>query len=164
MDTQEPFEGLLRHVMDLRDGTHGDAADRAAKEALFGTAVELLDPYARQVLAEADRALLRGTGEITATGVRRTEDGPRAEWSLSWPEQRATGLPPLALAAHFGSGFHHPHLRGVTVHDWALNVFSDADAAAQVPTLRAIVAGDLHNMVFQRDYRIIPAVLVTPAP
>ena len=41
---------------------------------------------------------------------------------------------------------------------WPLNVFSDADAAAELPTLRAIASADLHNLVFQRSYRIIPAI------
>jgi len=38
-------------------------------------------------------------------------------------------------------------------------VFDDAQAAAQLPTLRAMASADLHNLVFQRDYRIIPAIL-----
>jgi hypothetical protein len=41
---------------------------------------------------------------------------------------------------------------------WPLNIFSDADAADELPTLRAIAATDLHNLVFQRDYRIVPAI------
>ncbi|MEV5017947.1 hypothetical protein ACIGW1_07015 [Streptomyces sp. NPDC053780] len=28
-----------------------------------------------------------------------------------------------------------------------------------IPVLRAIVAADLHNLVFQRDWRIVPALL-----
>jgi len=44
------------------------------------------------------------------------------------------------------------------VHDWPLNVFDESDAAAQLPVLRAVVAADVHNLVFQADYRIIPAV------
>jgi hypothetical protein len=32
-------------------------------------------------------------------------------------------------------------------------------AAAELPTLRAIASADLHNLVFQRDYRIIPAIV-----
>jgi hypothetical protein len=28
-----------------------------------------------------------------------------------------------------------------------------------LPTLRAMASADLHNLVFQRDYRIIPAIL-----
>jgi hypothetical protein len=44
------------------------------------------------------------------------------------------------------------------VHDWPLNVFTVSDAADQLPILRAITTADLHNLVFQADYRIIPAV------
>jgi hypothetical protein len=62
------------------------------------------------------------------------------------------------LHAYFGAGFHHPHLRGATVGDWPLNVFSVQDATDQLPILRAIATTDLHNLVFQSDYRIIPAV------
>jgi hypothetical protein len=28
-----------------------------------------------------------------------------------------------------------------------------------VPVLRAIATADLHNLVFQRDYRIVPAIV-----
>jgi hypothetical protein len=28
-----------------------------------------------------------------------------------------------------------------------------------LPTLRAAASADLHNLVFQRDYRIIPAIV-----
>lgn len=156
---QTSYEALLRHFADLRDGTHGDAADRAGKERLFATAVDLLDPVVSGVLQEVNRHLLAGTGEIAASGTRAGADGVEAAWTLSWPEQRDTGLPPLGLVAHYGRGFHHPHLRGVTVGEWPLNVFTATDAAEQVPTLRAIVTADLHNLVFQRDYRIVPATV-----
>jgi hypothetical protein len=56
------------------------------------------------------------------------------------------------LQAYFGAGFHHPHLRGTTVHDWPLNVFSHEDAAAQLSIIRAIASSDLHNLVFRTDY------------
>jgi hypothetical protein len=149
---------LLRHFADLRDGTHGDVRSRADKERLFAEAARLLDPYARQVLAELDEMLLLGTGTIEATGVVVAPDGGSiATWTLSWPEQRETDVDPVTLSAYYGRGFHHPHLSGATVGTWPLNVFDDADAAAEVPTMRAIAAADLHNLVFQRDYRIIPA-------
>jgi hypothetical protein len=77
---------------------------------------------------------------------------------LSWPEQRAAALPPITLQAYFGGGFHHPHLRGATIQDWPLNVFNDEDAANQLSVLRAIASGDLHNLVYRADYRIVPAV------
>jgi hypothetical protein len=48
-------------------------------------------------------------------------------------------------------------------------VFDEAQAAAELPTLRAMAAADLHNLVFQLggDVRIIPAVQAQhklPAP
>ena len=41
----------------------------------------------------------------------------------------------------------------------ARNVFDEKQAAAQLPTLRSMASADLHNLVFQRDRRIIPAIL-----
>lgn len=168
MTTTRPEAGLphlaalLRHFADLRDGTHGEDGDtvsRQGKEGHFEHAVELLHPYAVQVLEEFDTALLLGTGEVAASGIRRTQDrGLAASWTLSWPEQRESQIAPITLLAYYGGGFHHPHLRGATVHDWPLNVFTSEQAAAEVPTLRAIATGDLHNLVFQRDYRIVPAI------
>jgi len=155
------LRGLLRHFADLRDGVHGDGAvSRQAKEALIADAVELLDGVARQALAEINDVLLLRSGAVAATGLRRSTDGDAtAAWLLSWPEQRDSGLQPVTLEAFFGRRFHHPHLRGATVGNWPLNVFNPADAEAQLPTLRAIAAADLHNLVFQSDYRIVPAVL-----
>jgi hypothetical protein len=69
----------------------------------------------------------------------------------------------VTLLAYYGIGFHHPHLRGATVGDWPLNVFNEAEAADQLSTLRAIVTADLHNLVFEADYRIIPAVTGPPS-
>ena len=150
---------LTRHFEDLRDGTHGGSASRKAKEAHFETAVELLAPVARQVLTELNTMLLLGSGQLTETGLRSMRDGGTdAAWALSWPEQRGAGVDPIVLHAFFGGGFHHPHLRGTTVGDWPLNVFSEQDAAGQLPVLRAIVTGDLHNLVYRADYRIVPAV------
>ena len=63
--------------------------------------------------------------------------------------------------AYFGGGFHHTHLRGTTVHDWPLNVFSEEDAAAQLAILRAIASSDLHSWVYRADYRIVPAVTIS---
>ncbi len=149
---------LLRHFADLRDDTHGGAASQHDKEQLFTEAVSILDPCARQALNEINAHLLLGTGEVTATGVRSSANGGvESVWALSWPEQRAAGINPIIIEAFYGSGFHHPHLRGGTVGDWPLNVFTQAQAADELPTLRAIAAADLHNLVFQRDYRIVPA-------
>lgn len=157
----EYLGALLRHFADLRDGTHGDARSRREKEDVFAAAVPLLDPYARRVLEEVNAHLLLGTGEVTATGVRRygDGDGTDAVWALGWPEQRDAGIDPITIRAWYGARFHHPHLRGATAGDWPFNIFTADQAAAEVPTLRAIAATDAHNLVFQRDYRIIPATV-----
>src|SRR6476659_7392414 len=144
-----PASALLRHFADLRDGTHGGARSRPDKERVFAAAVPLLDPHARQALEELNTYLLLGTGEVTATGVRRSADGIEAVWALSWPEQQATGIKPIVLRAYFGAGFAHPHLQSGTVGDWPLNVFDEDEAVAELPTLRALAAADVHNLVFQ---------------
>ena len=156
---------LLRHFADPRDGTHGGASSRRDKERLFAAAVALLDPYARQVLDEVNRYLLLDTGDVTATGVRRsTGGGIEAIWALTWPDQQVAGISPLVIRAYFGSGFLHPHLRSGTVGDWPLNVFDEQQAAAEVPTMRAMASAELQNLVLQLggDIRIIPAVLNRP--
>jgi len=150
---------LLRHFADLRDGVHGNAVARQDKERVFAKTVPLLDPYARQALSEVNDDLLLRTGAILATGMRSSKDGVDAIWALTWPEQRNADISPIMLHAFFGAGFLHPHLRGGTVHDWPLNVFTEEQATAKLATLRQIASAEVHNLVFQRDYRIIPATL-----
>ena len=161
MDSPLPeyTSALLRHFVDLRDGTHGGVTSRRDKERLFTAAVALVDPRARQALDEINRYLLLGTGAVTATGVRRSGEGIDAVWVLSWPEERAVGANPIILRAFYGAGFHHPHLQGGTVGDWPLNVFDAEQAAALLPTLRDIASAEIHNLVFQADFHIIPAIL-----
>ena len=161
--TPEHLTALIRHFDDLRDDTHGGSVSRHDKEAHFARAVDLVASVARQALDEINTHLLLETGRVVATGLQRdAEGGLRASWDLTWPEQQAAGVASVTLLAYYGIGFHHPHLRGATVGDWPLNVFSTRDATDQLPMLRAIVAADLHNLVFQADYRIIPAVARPP--
>ncbi|MFR9723614.1 hypothetical protein ACL02R_09605 [Streptomyces sp. MS19] len=47
------------------------------------------------------------------------------------------------------------------VGQWPLNVFAPHQAEAEIPTLRAIASADLHNLVYQRDHRLIPAATAT---
>lgn len=150
---------LLRHFADLRDGTHGGAAARPDKERFFAAAVALLDPYARQALTEINADVLLGTGEVTATGARQRGGGVEAIWALTWPQQQAAGINPVVIRAYYSAGAHHPHLQAGTAGDWPLNVFDEQQAAAKLPDLRAVASADLHNLVFQADYRIIPAVV-----
>jgi hypothetical protein len=153
---------LLRHFADLREGTHGGATSRRDRERLYTEAVGLLDPHARQALEEINTNLLLESGEMTATGVRRSATGAlEAVWALAWPEQLTAQIKPIVIRAYFGSGSPHPHLQGDTVGDWPLNVFNEEQAAAELATLRAIASAEIHNLVFQTggDYRIIPALL-----
>ena len=150
---------LVRHFVDLRDNTHGGSTGRHDKEDHFARAVELLHPVATQVLREMNTLLLLESGRITGSGLQRTPDGSLvASWALSWPEQSSAGISPVVLMAYYGIGFHHPHLRGATVGDWPLNVFTRSDAAEQLHLFRAIASAELHNLVFQADYTIVPAV------
>ena len=90
------------------------------KEELFAKAVPLIDPYARRALDEINQGLLLGTGEVTGTGVTpQAAGGTEAEWTLTWPLQQAAGIAPVTLRAHYGTGFHHPHLRSGTTGDCA---------------------------------------------
>jgi hypothetical protein len=149
---------LQRHVEDLRDRTHGGAEPRAEKEALFGRAVEWLAPVVEDVLGEVDEVLLLSTGQVSDTGLQRESDDTLARtWTLGWPEQDQRGIAPVTVRAWFGGGFHHPHLRGATVHDWPLNVYAEDDARDLLPVLRSVVVADLHNLVFEADWRIIPS-------
>ena len=50
------------------------------------------------------------------------------------------GVNPVAIRAHYGAGFHHPHLQTGTAGDWPLNVFDEEQAAAELPTLRAMAS------------------------
>src|SRR4051794_15522625 len=155
---------LIRHFDDLRDDTHGGSVLRGDKEAHFERAVALVAPVARQALDEINTHLLMDSGRVAATGLQRDDAGGlRALWRLAWPEQEAVGVAPVTVLAYYGIDFHHPHLRGGTVADWPLNVFTTDDADDQLPIMRAIVAADLHNLVFQADYRIIPAVTRPPS-
>ena len=150
---------LMRLFVDLRDNTHGGSAGRRDKEDHFARAVELLHPVAGQVLREMNTLLLLESGRITGTRSQRTPDGGlAASWALTWPEQRSAAVSPVVLMAYYGIGFHHPHLRGATVGDWPLNIFTRSDAADQLHLLRAIASAELHNLVFQADYKIVPAV------
>jgi hypothetical protein len=106
-------------------------------------------PHQSSTTLSADgpvKPALKQRPEVTAIGVRRSADGGTdAAWALSWPEQQAAGTDPIFIRAMYGASFHHPHLRGGTVGDWPLNVFDQRQAAAELPTLRAITSADIRR-------------------
>ena len=157
MATALRTEDLLRHLADLRSGSHEGVSDRAGKQAVYRRAVELLDPVVRRVLEEARAALLDGDGEVAAEPVHPDGGGLLAAWTLSWPAQRASGTEPVTVVAEFAAGFLHPHLRGGTLGWWPLQVTGERDAERQVPVVAAIVEAELHNLVLRTSWRVVPA-------
>src|SRR5260370_10439561 len=130
---------LMRHFIDLRDGTHGGSASRHDKEIHFSRAVELLAPVARQALDEINSQLLLNTGKIVGTGLQREPDGSMsASWNLVWPEQQKAGVDPVTIYAYYGIGFTHPHLRGATGAGCPRNVFTFNDATDHLSMLEPI--------------------------
>lgn len=159
------FSSLRRHFADLRDMSHADGATtRADKEDVFSVSTTWLAPVAVSVLEQLDAALLEGVGTVDDSGVSRTRDGGLGRaWTLGWPAQAERGIQPVRILAVYGGGFHHPHLRGGTVGEWPFNVFDPAQAEAERGTLVAIAAAEIHNLVFEADYRIVPATTAHPS-
>ena len=60
-------------------------------------------PARRQALQEINIDLLLGTGEVTATGLRRRDGGVEAIWALSWPEQETAEINPIVIRAYYGA-------------------------------------------------------------
>jgi hypothetical protein len=157
---------MFRHLEDLRRGSFEGVEPREGRVALFERAVALLDPVVRSVMRETNDTFLLGSGEVSALPVT-TDEGSGdaiAEWSLSWPEQRAArnvradgGVGPIQVIALFACGFTHPHLRGTTAGNWPLQVVDEADADRQEPIIRAIVESELHERVFEGTWRIVPS-------
>ena len=88
-------------------------------------------------------------GRDVAAATREREDAAEgAEDPLDRPQRKPIGL---QLARESDD----------IVGDWPLNVFDEGQAAAELPTLRALAAADVHNLVFQLggDVRVIPATV-----
>jgi hypothetical protein len=128
-----------------------------------GASIVCGSPQAVGACTDASKGPCAKTIASTRRGaIRRSADGGTdAVWALSWPEQQAAGINPKVIRAYFGSGFAHPHLQSGTIGDWRLNVFDEEQAATELPTLRAMAAADIHNLVFQLggDIRVIPATV-----
>jgi len=158
-------EDLLRHLRDLRSGTYEGAMSRAAKEVVYRQGVELLTPVAVAILEEANTLFLNATGEVQVIGPE--EDGSGGvvtRFELSWPEQRAAQvmrgprgpLQPVRIVVDYSQGFLHPHLSRSTAGFWPFQVTSAADAERQKGVLAAIVELELHQRIFETDWRILP--------
>src|SRR5439155_4877635 len=100
----------------------------------------------------------------TTMGMVSGSGGLVTRFELSWPEQRAAQvmrgphgpLQPVRIVVDYSQGFLHPHLSGSTAGFWPFQVTSAADAGRQRGILAAIVELELHQRIFETDWRILP--------
>ena len=158
-------DDLLRHLQDLRTGTYEGEKSRSAKEVLYRRGIELLTPIAIAILEEANALFLHGTGEVQVIGPEDDGSGGLVtRFELSWPEQREAQvirgprqpLKPVSIIVDYSQNFLHPHLSGSTAGYWPFQVTSEADAERQKGILAAIVELELHQRIYETDWRILP--------
>lgn len=158
-------DDLLRHLKDLRTGSYEGVQSRSAKEELYRKGIELLTPVAIAVLEEANTLFLQGTGEIQIIGPEDDGSGGlETRFELSWPQQRVAyvtrgprePLQPVRIVVNYSQSFLHPHLSASAAGYWPFQVTSQADAERQKGILAAIVELELHQRIFETDWRILP--------
>ena len=158
-------DDLLRHLQDLRSGTYEGAMSRGAKEVVYHQGINLLRSVAVEILEEANTLFLNGTGNVQMIGPEEDGSGGLVtRFELSWPEQRAARvmrgpngpLQPVCIVVNYSHGFLHPHLSGSTTGFWPFQVTSAADAGRQKGVLAAIVELELHQRIYETDWRILP--------
>ena len=158
-------DDLLRHLQDLRTGTYEGVQSRGEKEDVYRRGIELLRPVAVAILEEANTLFLQGSGSIQVIGPGDDgSDGLETRFELSWPEQQVAQvtrgprgpLQPVRIIVNYSQGFLHPHLSGSSAGYWPFQVTSQADAERQKGILAAIVELELHQRIFETDWRIIP--------
>ena len=158
-------DDLLRHLQDLRAGTYEGEKSRNAKEDVYRRGIELITPVAMSIFEEANTLFLNGTGGVQVIGPEDDgSSGLETRFELSWPEQRAAWvtrgphqpLGPVRIVVNYSQSFLHPHLSGSTAGYWPFQVTSEADAERQRGILAAIVELELHQRVFETDWRILP--------
>jgi len=158
-------DDLLRHLQDLRSGTYEGTLSRAAKEVVYRQGIKLLRSVAVEILEEANTLFLNGTGNVQMIGPEEDGSGGLVtRFELSWPEQRRAQvirgpkgpLQPVRIVVNYSQGEVHPHLSGTTAGFWPFQVTSAADAGRQKGVLAVIVELELHQRIFETDWRILP--------
>jgi hypothetical protein len=158
-------DDLLRHLQDLRSGTYEGTLSRGAKEVVYRQGIKLLRSVAVETLEEANTLFLNGTGNVQMIGPEEDGSGGLVtRFELSWPvQQRAQvirgpkgPLQPVRIVVNYSQGEVHPHLSGTTAGFWPFQVTSAADAGRQKGVLAAIVELELHQRIFETDWRILP--------
>jgi hypothetical protein len=158
-------DDLIRHLRDLRTGTYEGAKSRSAKETIYRRGIELITPIVRAILEEANALFLEGTGEIQVRGpMDDGAGGLETHFELSWPEQkeaqvtygRNKPLEPVRIIVNYSQNFLHPHLSGSATGYWPFQVITESDAERQQSILAAIVELELHQRIYETDWRILP--------
>lgn len=161
-------DDLLRHLQDLRTGTYEGVKSRSDKEDLYRRGIEHFTPVAVAVLHEANTLFLRNSGSVQVLGPNDDGSGGlETRYELSWPEQREAQatyglhkpLLPVCIVVNYSLDFLHPHLSGSTAGHWPFQVTNEKDADRQKFTLAAIVELELHQRIFETDWRIFPVSL-----
>jgi hypothetical protein len=62
----------------------------------------------------------------------------------------------VSIVVSYPQRFLHPHLSGSAAGFWPFQVTSEADAERQRSILAVIVELELHQRVFETDWRILP--------
>ena len=158
-------DDLLRHLQDLHTGTYEGVKDRSEKESLYRKGIDLITPVALAILGEANALFLNDTGDIQVIGpVDDGSGGLVTRFELSWPEQRTVqitcspqeALQPICIIVNYSQNFLHPHLSGSTAGYWPFQVISETDAERQKGILAAIVELEVHQRIFETNWRILP--------
>ncbi len=158
-------DDLLRHLQDLRTGTYEGEKSRSAKEEVYRHGIELITSVAVSILEDANTVFLNRRGEVQVIGPEDDGSGGlETRFELSWPEQRAAWvtrgprqpLEPVRIVVNYSQNFLHPHLAGGTAGYWPFQVTSEMDAERQRGILAAIAELELHQRVFETDWRILP--------
>jgi len=107
------------------------------KDALTPGPCRLLDPHARQALADITTRSNAPEPASDRTGVRPLADGRRrCRWQLSWPEQQPRA-PSHSHPAPTSPRLRDPHLQRWHVGDWPTNVLTRTRRRPSTPCARS---------------------------
>ena len=148
---------MTRHLDDLRTRSYEGATTREQREAVFGAAVTLVSDTVQRALQAANAGFLDGHGTVAFSGVAPDgSGGAAASWELRWPAQQQTSgrlqpgpVAPVQVIAIFPRGWTHGHLRGRRLGNWPLQVTSASDVAGLEPVIGAIIAAELHEVIYE---------------
>lgn len=106
-------------------------------------------------MIELSETWLDVTGEIRRADSEADLDGHLVtRCLLSWPDQRAAGTDPVQVAARYAPGRLHRTSVPPAPAIGRLTVLDD-HAQRQLPLLRLLLESELHQRVFEADWRVV---------